>query len=262
VSRARILVADDDHLTRDLVATVLAGAGREVLQAADGPSALRELYASRPDLLALDVEMPKMDGWATLERVRDLSDVPVLMLTARASELERVRGLRAGADDYLVKPFGNQELAARVQALLRRGGGRTARPENYKDALMSVDFAQRSVSCEGRQVALTPLEFALLRTLLEHPNQVLSREQLLELVWGDEYAVSPAEVKVYIGYLRRKLDPALPARAPIATTNEDAGNSLRSNFKGTPPSTGNEKEDPPGRAAEGQPQTGAPGPIS
>jgi DNA-binding response OmpR family regulator len=217
VSRARILVADDDALTRELVATVLAGAGNEVLQATDGPSALRELYSSRPDLLVLDVEMPGMDGWATLERVRDLSDVPVLMLTARASEFERVRGLRAGADDYLVKPFGNQELAARVHALLRRGGGGTTRPEKYEDALMCVDFAQRSVSCEGREVALTPLEFALLRTLLEHPNQVLNREQLLELVWGDEYAVSPAEVKVYIGYLRRKLDPELPSRAPIET---------------------------------------------
>ena len=217
MSRARILVADDDDLMRDLVATVLSAAGHEVIQAPDGPSALRELYANRPDLLVLDVEMPALNGWATLERVRDLSDVPVLMLTARASELERVRGLRAGADDYLVKPFGNQELAARVHALLRRGGGRTERPENYEDSLLSVDFAQRSVSCEGREVALTPLEFALLRTLLENPNQVLSREQLLELVWGDEYAVSPAEVKVYIGYLRRKLDPEMPSRAPIET---------------------------------------------
>ena len=217
MARARVLVADDDGLTRDLVASVLANAGHEVGEACDGQSALRELHSMRPDLVILDVQMPALDGWETLERIRDLSDVPVLMLTARDSELERVRGLRAGADDYLVKPFGNQELAARVHALLRRSGEAPERAETYSDEILAVDFAQRTVTCEGRAVTLTPLEFSLLRTLVEHPNQVLSREQLLELVWGDEYAVSPAEVKVYIGYLRRKLNPEQPSRAPIET---------------------------------------------
>jgi DNA-binding response OmpR family regulator len=217
VRRSRILAADDDDLTRELLATVLAGAGHEVREAVDGRAALRELYSMKPDLVVLDIEMPGLDGWATLERIRDLSDVPVLMLTARAAELERVRGLRAGADDYMIKPFGNQELAARVHALLRRSGERSERASSYADAQLTVDLAQRAVAFRGKDVTLTPLEFGLLRTLIEHPNQVLSREQLLELVWGDEYAVSPSEVKVYVGYLRRKLDPEDPSQAPIET---------------------------------------------
>ena len=200
------------------ISSRLANAGHEVREAEDGQAALRELYDMRPDLVILDVQMPGMDGWATLERIRDLSDVPVLMLTARASELERVRGLRAGADDYLVKPFGNQELAARVHALLRRRSSEAPdRPDRYSDEQLAVDCAQRTVTFHGRPVSLTPLEFGLLRTLVENHNQVLSRDQLLELVWGDEYAVSPSEVKVYVGYLRRKLDPDQPSRAPIET---------------------------------------------
>jgi DNA-binding response OmpR family regulator len=218
MSRARVLVVDDDALTREVVHGVLARAGLDVCEAPDGRAGLRELYARSPDLVILDVTMPELDGWATLERIRDLSDVPVLMLTARAGELERVRGLQGGADDYLVKPFGPQELAARVQALLRRGGGRAGgAPETYADALVSIDHAQRAVRCGEREVRLTPLEFRLLATFVRHPNQVLSREQLLELVWGDAYGVSPEQVKLYVGYLRHKLDPAAPATTPIET---------------------------------------------
>jgi DNA-binding response OmpR family regulator len=163
--------------------------------------------------------MPELDGWQTLERIRDLSDVPVLMLTARATELERVRGLKAGADDYLTKPFGRQELVARVEALLRRAAASptTERPDSYADKALTIDFAQRSVTYDDRDVSLTPLEFKLLSTLVRHPRQVLSREQLLEHVWGDTYGVSPDQVKLYVGYLRRKLEPEEPDRAPIET---------------------------------------------
>jgi DNA-binding response OmpR family regulator len=162
--------------------------------------------------------MPGLDGWQTLERIRDLSDVPVLMLTARAEELERVRGLKAGADDYVAKPFGRQELLARVEALLRRSAGRRAEEaERYEDDRLSIDFARRAVTVGGREVALTPLEFKLLSTLVRHPNQVLSRDQLLELVWGSVYGVSGDQVKLYVGYLRRKLEPEDPERAPIET---------------------------------------------
>jgi len=125
MSRTRVLVVDDDPSTRDLLRGMLERAGYEVREAEDGRAGLRDLYAAAPDLVILDVNMPKLDGWATLERIRDLSDVPVLMLTARESELERVRGLQGGADDYVVKPFGHQEIVARVQALLRRAGART-----------------------------------------------------------------------------------------------------------------------------------------
>ncbi|MDX6543180.1 MAG: hypothetical protein QOK32_783, partial [Gaiellaceae bacterium] len=136
---------------------------------------------------------------------------------ARADELERVRGLTGGADDYVAKPFGRQELVARVQALLRRSGERAERSETYADHSLTVDFAQRAVKREGREVQLTPLEFKLLATFVRHPNQVLSRDQLLELVWDDPFGVSPDQVKLYVGYLRRKLDPDDPERAPIET---------------------------------------------
>jgi DNA-binding response OmpR family regulator len=217
MSPAKILVVDDDEVTCELVRGVLERAGYDVREAADGRAGLRELYAAPPDLVILDVEMPELDGWATLERIRDLSDVPVLMLTARETELERVRGLKGGADDYVIKPFGHQELAARVQALLRRAGDRDGEPETYADARLEIDFARRAVRCREREVRLTPLEFRLLATFVRNPNQVLSRDQLLELVWGDSLGVSPEQVKLYVGYLRHKLDPEAPDRTPIET---------------------------------------------
>jgi DNA-binding response OmpR family regulator len=219
VKGSRILVIDDDPDIRGLVTELLQRAGHEVASAPDGRTGLRALHSSPPDLVLLDVSMPDLDGWKTLERIRDLSDVPVLMVTARGDELERVRGLQAGADDYVTKPFGRQELVARVQALLRRAGQRSeaARPGAYADKRLSIDFAQRAVTYEGREVSLTPLEFKLLSTLVRHPRQVLSREQLLELVWGDSYGVSGDQVKLYVGYLRRKLAPDAADSVPIET---------------------------------------------
>jgi DNA-binding response OmpR family regulator len=158
-----------------------------------------------------------MDGYQTLERIRDLSDVPVLMLTARTQELEKVRGLSAGADDYVAKPFGRQELLARVQALLRRTGGKTEVADAYADDVIEIDYGQRRVRVRGREVSLTPLEFKLLSAFVRHPNQVLSREQLLDLVWGDPYGVSGDQVKLYVGYLRKKLAPEAPEGVPIET---------------------------------------------
>lgn len=217
MSEQKVLIVDDDIVLRELVRELLERAGYQVCEGADGRAGLRELYASAVDLVILDVEMPELDGWSTLERIRDLSDVPVLMLTAREGELERVRGLQGGADDYLVKPFGHQELIARVQALLRRALPKAEAQQTYADALLQIDFAQHTISYDGRDVELTPLEFKLLSTLIRHPNQVLSREQLLEHVWGDAYGVSLGQVKLYVGYLRRKLDPAAPSSTPIET---------------------------------------------
>jgi len=215
---ARVLVIDDDADIRALVADLLGRAGLSVEQAEDGRSGLRALHKTPPDLVVLDVSMPDLDGWQTLERIRDLSEVPVLMLTARGDELERVRGLQAGADDYVVKPFGRQELVARVQALLRRAGRDAAQQqEHYVDDRLTIDFAQRAVTFNGEAIALTPLEFKLLGALVRHPRQVLSRDQLLELVWGNTYGVSGDQVKLYVGYLRRKLAPKDPAGAPIET---------------------------------------------
>jgi DNA-binding response OmpR family regulator len=219
VNAARVLVIDDDDDIRGLVVELLQRAGLTVEQAPDGRAGLRAFHQSPADLVVLDVSMPELDGWETLERIRDLSDVPVIMLTARGAELERVRGLQAGADDYMVKPFGRQELVARVQALLRRARatGGDDRQDSYADDRLTIDFAQRAVTYDGRDASLTPLEFKLLSAFVRHPRQVLSREQLLELVWGDAYGVSGDQVKLYVGYLRRKLDPETPDAVPIET---------------------------------------------
>ena len=213
----RILVVDDDESIRVLLRELLGRAGFKVDEAVDGKSALRQLFEAPPALVILDVTMPDMDGYQTLERIRDLSDVPVIMLTARTQELERVRGLASGADDYVPKPFGRQELLARVQALLRRTGGKADVTESYRDDFVEIDYPQRRVLVRDHEVQLTPLEFKLLSTFTQHPNQVLSRDQLLELVWGDPYGVSGDQVKLYVGYLRKKLDPAAPDSVPVET---------------------------------------------
>jgi DNA-binding response OmpR family regulator len=206
---ARILVVDDEADVRGLVRELLERAGAAVREAADGREALRMIYEVRPDLIVLDVTMPDLDGWQTLERVRDMTDVPVLMLTARDGELEKVRGLQAGADDYVTKPFGRQELLARVQALLRRAGAaQIDAREVYDDGLVSVDVANAHVRVAGQDVSLTPLEFRMLTAFVRHPDQVLSRDQMLDLVWGDS-TVAGEQVKLYVGYLRRKLAAVL-----------------------------------------------------
>jgi DNA-binding response OmpR family regulator len=212
----RLLVVDDDDDVRGLLREILGRAGYLVDEAADGRAALRRLFEAPPALVILDVAMPELDGYATLERIRDLSDVPVLMLTARAGELERVRGLTGGADDYVAKPFGHQELVARVHALLRRAGTTTV-AESYADDFVAIDYPARRVTAGGDEIRLTPLEFRLLSVFVRHPNQVLSREQLLELVWGDSFGVSEDQVKLYVRYLRRKLVPSSPETAPIET---------------------------------------------
>jgi DNA-binding response OmpR family regulator len=189
-----------------------------VLEAADGRTGLRTLYSSKADLVMLDVSMPGFDGWQTLERIRELSDVPVLMLTAREAEVEKVRGLQSGADDYVTKPFGPEELLARVEALLRRPRRADPSATRYADAYLEIDFADARVTIHGgTDAALTPLEFRLLTTFARHPNQVLSRDQLLDLVWGGGDRAAPDQVKLYVGYLRRKLAAASGAAAPIET---------------------------------------------
>jgi DNA-binding response OmpR family regulator len=217
MKRASVLVIDDEADIRGLLRELLERAGYEVAEGANGRDGLRALYATSPDLVLLDVSMPELDGWQTLERIRDVSDVPVVMLTARAAELEKVRGLKAGADDYVTKPFGRQELLARVEAHLRRVGDRTEQPATYADGLVAIDFAQREVTVNGTQVTLTPLEFKLLSTFVRNPNQVLSHEQLLELVWGDALSGSRARTKLYVGYLRQKLATADDGATPIET---------------------------------------------
>jgi DNA-binding response OmpR family regulator len=216
MTHGRILVVDDDSDIRGLVRELLDRRGFAVTEAKDGQEALRRVFEERPDLVILDVAMPGLDGWATLERIRELSDVPVVMLTAKATELEKTRGLRAGADDYVTKPFGRQELLARIEGLLRRTGRRAPETDVYSDAFVTIDFGQRTVTARGRPVELTPLEFRLLTAFVRHPNQVLAHDQLLELAWGDAHAARE-QVKLYVGYLRKKLAPDDPDSVPIET---------------------------------------------
>jgi DNA-binding response OmpR family regulator len=211
-----VLIVEDDDDLRDLVRTVIEREGMATIEAADGREGLRKFYEHRPRLVILDIGLPEMNGWQVLERVRELGDVPVLILTANADELDKVRGLREGADDYVTKPFGRQELIARVEALLRRAGDRQMNDEHHADGLVDIDFTQRRVLIENSEVDLTPTEFRLLAALARHPNQVLSHDQLLEMAWGDSANRSRQQVKLYIGYLRRKLVDACD-KDPIET---------------------------------------------
>ncbi len=214
-TKPQLLVVDDDEDIRALLRLLLERAGYVVDDQADGRAALRAFHKGNHDLVLLDVTMPDLDGWELLERIRDLSDVPVLMLTARDSESDRVRGLRGGADDYVTKPFDREELVARVEALLRRAP-RDDSPASYTDSYLQVDFVQRTVSVEGQQVPLTRLEYNVLEAFVQHSNHVLSQEQLLELAWDDPDAVSRDQVKLYVGYLRRKLGTR-DGESPIET---------------------------------------------
>ena len=214
---ASVLVVDDEADIRSLVRELLERAGHDVVEAGDGNEGLRVFFSSRPDLVVLDVSMPGLDGWGTLERIRELSDVPVVMLTAQAQELAKVRGLRGGADDYITKPFGRQELLARVEANLRRQRSDADAPAKYGDGFVTVDFAQRAVEVAGAPLSLTPLEFRMLAAFVRNSNQVLSHEQLLQLAWGDARNVERDQVKLYVGYLRRKLGAPAGEESPIET---------------------------------------------
>lgn len=214
---ASILVVDDQESVRRVVRQLLERAGHRVVEAEDGRTALAQLAADAPDVVLLDVAMPGLDGWKTLGRIRELSDVPVLMLTGADAELERVRGLRAGADDYLVKPFGRQELIARVEALLRRAPPQPEVMREYDDGWLKVDLVGHSVHAGGRLVELSPTEFRLLTAFVRHAGELLTRDRLLELVWGSATATSPGQARLYVAYLRTKLGEGPRGGSPIET---------------------------------------------
>jgi DNA-binding response OmpR family regulator len=202
---SRILVIDDEPDVALGLRLLLERAGHEVRVARDGREGLRAFFADPAELVLLDVSMPVMDGWDTLGRLRDLTDTPILMLTARGLELEKVRGLRGGADDYQTKPYSNQELLARVAALLRRATPDATTGDVYVDGRISMDFSRYVAEVDGREVALSPLEFRLLAAFVRNRDHVLSHEQLLELAWRDPLAASRDTLKTYVRYLRRKL---------------------------------------------------------
>ncbi|MGH9298103.1 MAG: response regulator transcription factor [Acidimicrobiales bacterium] len=221
-NRPCVLNIEDDEDIALVVRTVLERAGYRVLSAVDGREGLRCFHDERPDLVILDVGLPSLDGWTLIERVRDLSSAPILMLSALSSEPDKVRGLTAGADDYLTKPFGNSELVARVEALLRRGAEGSRRATGRGGPVIAehgieVDLEAHLVRSGGRDVELTPTEFRLLETLMTHRDKVLSPEQLLQQAWRDPTATGPDRVKFAVLRLRRKLGWANQSGDPIET---------------------------------------------
>lgn len=213
--KAKLLVIDDDTTLVNALEMYLTREGYDVHLAANGAEGLKAFYALRPDLVVLDVMMPQMDGWETCRRIRELSTVPIIMLTAKGQETDRVMGLKLGADDYVPKPFSLKELVARIEAILRR----TKRSEStakqgvlYVSDDLVIDSERWEVRRRGAPVDLTSTELRLLFCLAENAGHVLSHRQLLEQVWGPEYVDNVDYTKLYVWRLRQKLedDPSLP----------------------------------------------------
>lgn len=224
-SKTRVLVIDDDVEVASLVKVWLEKNGLDVDIANDGLTGLRDLYQSRPELVILDVAMPKMDGWEVCRRIRELDDVPVIMLTAKSDMTCRVKGFDLGADDYLTKPFELPELLARVRAILRRA--RALKPEEETERVVShgdltIDLETHRVTLAGKPVELSPTEFRLLSFLAQNRGKIVSHSQILSNVWGPEYRDQIAYVKLYIRYLREKIE-ADPSNPELIVTERGFG---------------------------------------
>jgi two-component system KDP operon response regulator KdpE len=208
-----LIVEDDADLVRALE-VYFSRVGYHVIPAANGLEGLQKLYNERPDIVLLDIAMPKMDGWEVCRRIRELSDVPIVILTARVQEEERVRGLKLGADDYVVKPFSLKELEARLEAVQRRT--RDTRPQRkgivFANAELVIDADRLVVTREGKHVDLTPTELRLLLLFADNTGRVLTHRQILDKIWGDAYGEDVDYVKLFVYRLRQKieLDPSNP----------------------------------------------------
>jgi DNA-binding response OmpR family regulator len=220
-----ILVVDDEPQIVRLVRAYLEQAGFRVVTASDGEQALVVARHERPDLVLLDVLMPRMDGLEFTRRIRRERDVPIVMLTARAEETDRVVGLELGADDYVTKPFSPRELVARVRAVLRRAGAPAEPPSVLRVGSLVVDRLSHVVSVSGRPVELTPTEFGILETLMTTPGRVFSRAELLEATQGVAFAAYERTVDAHIKNLRRKVEPD-PARPCYVITVRGVGYRL------------------------------------
>jgi len=216
VAKPRVLIVDDEPRYVRLIAVNLEASGYATLSARDGKSAIDLAAAERPDLVLLDIGLPVMDGFEACRRIREFSATPIIMLTAKAGEADKVRGLDAGADDYLTKPFGPAELLARIRAVLRR----VTLPEELRSSPtftsgdLSIDFAQHRVRIGAREVALSPTEYKLLAELARNAGRVIPTDELLHRIWGPEYGQETQHVRLYVSRVRQKIeaDPEHPRR--------------------------------------------------
>ena len=217
---AKLLLVDDDLSLAELLGDYLTEQGHTVELAHDGVEGLRQFYANQPELIILDVTMPQRDGWQTLERIREMADTPVIMLTARNEEANVLRGFNLGADDYVTKPFSFAQLAARVQSVLGRVHGRgastpaEAEPNDtlLKQGDLVLDLVAKRAWRDSELIRLTPTEFKLLATLMQRPGEVLLPQDLVREVWGEQYVSDVGYVRRYIWHLRKKIeeDPSQP----------------------------------------------------
>ncbi len=209
-----VLVVDDEPIVREVVVRYLRREGYRTLEAGDGDAAKLLVDSERPDLVVLDLMLPGTDGLAVCRWIRSRSDLPVIMLTARGEEADRIVGLELGADDYVTKPFSPRELAARVRTVLRRTVEPPRRTERIEHDGLEIDASAREVRCDGKLVHLTAKEFDLLWFLASHPQRVFSRDQLMDRVWGYEAALDTGTVTVHVRRLRSKIeaDPSHPRR--------------------------------------------------
>ncbi len=210
MSAGKILVVDDEPQIRRVMRVILAGENYEVMEARSGEAALLRFREFLPDLVLLDLNMPGMSGLETCRSIRDTSDVPIIVLTVRREEEEKVEALDAGADDYVTKPFGKQELLARIRAALRRSpASATSGPRTFSTGDLEIDFETRKIrSGKGKKaVRLTPKEFDLLRYLVAHAGKPVPHRELLQAVWGPDYGDQTDYLRVFITHLRKKIEP-------------------------------------------------------
>lgn len=209
----KILVIDDDENTLWLIGTLLQHHGFDVVKSASATDALDTLRAQPVDLVLLDVMMPDMDGWEVCRRIRETTAVPIIFITAKSSVKDVVKGLEIGGDDYVVKPFDNHELLARIRTQLRRGTAERGADElTFAEGNLRINFHTREVAVYGKLVELTPKEFTLLSVLARNAGRVLTRSELITQTWGPEYGEANESLKLYVHYLRKKIerDPNRP----------------------------------------------------
>ena len=225
--KATILAVEDEPRVLKLLKANLESSGYAVLTAEDGEQALQVMERELPDLVLLDLMLPKMDGYAVCRRIREFSAVPVIMLTARSAQVDLVHGFEVGADDYLTKPFSITELLMRVQAVLRRSKWpeEIVSRQGFKAGPIEIDFAQHLVTAAGKTIKLTPTEYRLLAYMASNPNRVLMHRELLRAVWGPEYGEETEYLRVYMRYLRQKLEPE-PSKPQYLLTQPGAGYML------------------------------------